>query len=112
MISNEQEEKFNNETYVLVNNFILNKTTIKQLSELTGISKSTIQRRLNDENRIRNVYSVLGKTSAEIDEIISEIKRIMELNKEIGLSNGGKTSQQRYEMLRDEEGHYKGVVRK
>lgn len=112
MISREQEERFNSETYILVNNLILNKCTIKQLSELTGVSKSTIQRRLNDENRIRSVFSSLGKTSDEVYEIISEIKRILELNKENGLSSGGKTSQQRYEMLRDEDGHYNGVVRK
>ena len=112
MISKEQEERFNKETILLVSNLILNKLTIKELSELTGISSSTVQRRLNDENRIKNAYSGLKKTTTEIEEIINEIKRILEINKENGLSNGGKTSQERYEMLRDEEGHYNGVVRK
>lgn len=106
MLSEEQERHVRSEIRACVELLIANHFNTYQLSSLTGIAQSTVHRRVTDYRRIKDIYIKLGKTSEEVDEIIAEIKRLMELNKEQGLSNGGKTFQERYNMERDEEGHF------
>lgn len=106
MLSEKQELQVRREIRTCVEMLISKHLNTYQLSSLTGIAQSTVHRRVTDYKRIRDIYTKLGKTSEEVDEIIAEIKRLMELNKEQGLSNGGKTFQERYNMERDSEGHF------
>lgn len=46
---------------ILVRKYIKSEITIEQLAELTGYTRSTIQRDLNDQNRIIRVFGVNGK---------------------------------------------------
>jgi len=74
--------------------------SISELSNKTGIPTSTIQRDLNDYNRVVEIF---GK------DVFDEIQNWLKTSKKIGLSNGGKKSQQLYNYEKDELGHFKGV---
>ena len=76
--------------------------SITELSKLTKISSSTIQRDLNDLDYIEKVY---GNSSKEVFEKISER---LKKNKENGLSRGGVTSTTNNIPIRDENGKFTG----
>lgn len=106
MLSEEQELKIRQEIVTCVNLLINDHLNTYEISSLTGISQSTVHRRLTDNERIKDIYIKIGKTHDDIEDIIAEIKRLMIINKEQGLNKGGKTFQDRYIMKRDEDGHF------
>lgn len=106
MLSDAQEQQVRNEIITCVNLLINDHLNTYEISSLMGISQSTVHRRLTDNMRINDIYIKLGKTHDETKEIMTEIERLMTLHKEQGLSKGGKTFQERYTMVRDNEGHF------
>lgn len=76
--------------------------SINELSKITKISYSTIQRDLNDLDYIRMVY---GYKSKEVFEKISER---LKKNRKNGLSRGGIISTTNNEPIRDENGKFTG----
>lgn len=73
-------------------------SSIKELVEITGYSKSSIQRYLQEAKKLDSV-------SIEEKE---EIQNWLNQNKEKGLIAGGVTSQEKYGYSKDEAGHFKG----
>lgn len=112
MLSDAQEQQVRNEIITCINLLVNDHLNTYEISSLTGISQSTVHRRLTDNMRINDIYIKLGKTHDEVEEIMAEIKRLMELNKEIGLSNGGSNFQEKYAMERDNKGHFVGHFKK
>ena len=78
--------------------------SIKEISIKTNIPTSTIQRYLNNTK--------LLKESGLHDEDINNINTWLRNAKRIGLSKGGKNSQEKYTYDRDNFGHYNGMKRK
>ena len=76
--------------------------SINELSKITKISSSTIQRDLNDLDYIRMVY---GGRSKEVFEKISER---LKKNRKNGLSRGGTISTTNNIPTRDENGKFTG----
>lgn len=106
MLSEEQEQNVRTEIITCVKLLINDHLNTYEISSLTGISQTTVYRRLTDNVRISDIYIKLGKTRDDVENIIAEIKRLMIINKEQGLSKGGKNFQDRYIMKRDEDGHF------
>jgi hypothetical protein len=99
MISREQEIKINENVLKVVKAFLKTKGSMEEISEITEIPSSSVQRYLNDEVRIK---SLLGK------ETYDEIVKIKEENKLKGLKKGGIISTSKNEPIRDENGHFIG----
>jgi hypothetical protein len=99
MISQEQEIKINEKILKVVKAFLETKGSMEEISKITEISSSSVQRYLNDEVRITNL---LGK------ETYDEIVKIIEENKLNGLKKGGTISTSKNEPIRDENGHFIG----
>lgn len=76
--------------------------TIAELSEVTNVSSSTIQRDLRNFDFIQMIYL---EKSKEVLEIISEK---LNKSKEYGLSRGGINSTTNNEPIRDENGRFIG----
>lgn len=76
---------------------------IKEISELTKIPTSTIQRYLNNEDLLKD----FGLNENDINNI----KNWLQKAKARGLSNGGKTSQERYKnsYSRLDNGKFSGI---
>ena len=89
-----------------VTEFLKNKKTIREISEITGISKSAVQRYLNDEESINTIYG------ADSTFIIEEINRKLEENKIEGAKLGGTNFAINNEPIRDALGHFKGSRKK
>lgn len=75
-------------------------SSIKEISEKTNIPRSTVQRDLNNKDLI---------VSLSNEEVYEKIQEWLKKSKELGLSKGGTTSQNKYTYERDELGHFKGV---
>ena len=105
MLSKNQEEIIN-KIKIVVDNFLRDKKTISEIEKETGISSSSIQRYLNDEENIREIYGI------DADFIIEEIQRRLKQNKEKGLSKGGINFAKNNISTKDELGHFTGSVRK
>ena len=86
--------------------FISTDYTIDEVAEQTKISSSSVQRYLNDEASIREIFGL------DADYIIPIIKNGLKKNKQDGLVRGGTNSSQRNVALKDELGHFKGSRRK
>lgn len=74
-------------------------SSIKELSELTNIPRSTIQRDLNNREIILSIAD---------EETYEKIKIWLDSSKKRGLSEGGKNSQANHGYSKDEKGHFKG----
>ena len=74
--------------------------TIGEINQITNIPTSTIQRHLNNQELLKEC----NLKQEEIDGIKAWLKNA----KRNGLSQGGKTSQEKYNYERDEKGHYTG----
>ena len=106
MLSNEQyQDKLEKVEYV-VNAFLKEKKTIREVSEETGISKSSVQRYLNDEEFITALYG--EKTPF----IMEEINRKLEENYVEGVKLGGTNFALNNDSIKDELGHFQGSRKK
>ncbi len=85
MISSKQEEKIINEIKQLIELFLKTNASDIELSEKTGISSSTVQRRLTDKKRITECIP----NGEKLYEIVSTRRRI---NKENGKEKGTQNS--------------------
>ena len=86
----------------VVDAFLSNDVSINELSVITNVSKSTIQRDLNDIKYIEEAYGINAK------EILKQISDKLKHNKENGLSRGGINSTTNNEPTRDENGKFTG----
>ena len=106
MLSEEQRILKESRVRKVVDTFLKNNKTIKELEQVLNIPKSTIQRDLNDTDTITSIY---GKDS---EFIMQEIQRKLEQNKKEGLSRGGSTFAENNTATKDELGHFTGSKRK
>lgn len=106
MLSEKQIKEINNRIRITIDFFITHDVTLKELSCILNIPFSTIQRDLNDINRIKEIYA------GESEEVLALIREKLIKNKNQGLSNGGKTSSLTNEVLRDDNGKFTGNIKK
>ena len=102
MLSDKQQLEKDDKIKKVLIAFLSSKKTIEEISEGTGISKSSVQRYLTDEDAIRFIYT------KDADFIIEEIKRKLEENKKEGLSKGGINFAKNNISTKDENGHFTG----
>ena len=91
VLSKEEKIKLAIENYYKVDN-------LRELEKLLNITDGSLQRYLHDDSK----KYVSKEEYLKIREWLSKAK-------EIGLSNGGKTSQKKYNYTRDEQEHFKGL---
>ena len=103
MLSKAQEIEINEKVLKVAREFINTGYSIEEVSNVTGISKSSVQRYLNDEKRIVNL---LGHDS------YNKIQEMLKVNKQEGLSKGGSISTTNNTPIRDENGKFAGNVKK
>lgn len=84
--------------------------SIGEISEVTEIPTSTIQRYLNDKRLYEEFFSEAGKVSEDIEvsEVFERIQNTLKEYKQNGLSKGGKKSQELHGYEKDENGKFKG----
>ncbi len=102
MISEQQHTRKLERVKLVVESFLSNNVSIIELSDIINITKSTIQRDLNDIEYIEEIYGHNAK------EILKQISNKLKLNKENGLSRGGINSTTNNEPIRDENGKFTG----
>jgi len=102
VLSEKQEILIRKTIEILVDMFLNNNYTIKEMSQITKIPSSTIQRYLNDTERIKQIYP------NSYFEIINKIKSKLEYNKLLGKIRGGTNYAANNESLKDEKGHFTG----
>ena len=86
--------------------FLSGDYTIAEVSKITGVPTSSIQRYLNNVDLICSYFPDNGK------KIISEIKEKLSNNKIDGLSRGGKNYSLNNQYTKDELGHFTGSTKK
>lgn len=99
MTSNEQERKMIERLNVILKNYH-NYKSIRELSDYLNIPTSTIQR---DLNKSKLIISTKGL------KIYNDVQEWLMNSKKIGLSRGGKKSQEMYIYKRDNIGKYDGI---
>lgn len=101
MVSVEQNRKMNDEIKLLVKLFFETNKSDEELSEITGISRSTIGRRLTDRERIVALYS---------EEVFNQIAETRQRNlyeaKLKGARNAAKNP-----FLKDRNGKFSGSIK-
>lgn len=102
MLSEQQYEKKLERIRLVVDSFLSNNVSITELATFINISKSTIQRDLNDIEYIREIYG------GEAKDILKRISDKLKKNKENGLSRGGINSTTNNEPIRDANGKFTG----
>lgn len=107
MMSDNQIEEKKRKILIAINSFLKGNKTIKEVSNETGISPSSVQRYLNDEDYIRELFDY--KTA---NFLILEIKRRLKENKRLGEINGGNISSRNNEATKDALGHFTGLKRR
>lgn len=106
MLSNGQYlEKLQN-VKLAVNTFLRGNKTIYQVAEETGISKSSVQRYLNDKDSIMAIYG------ANATFVMQEISRKLEENYIEGVKLGGTNYAANNESIKDNLGHFQGSRKK
>ena len=103
MLSKAQEIEINEKVLKVTEEFINTGFSIEEVSNITGISKSSVQRYLNDEKRI---VDLLGR------EAYDKIQEMLKYNKQEALSKGGYISTKNNMPIRDENGKFAGNVKK
>ena len=103
MVSNEQKREINKKILKVTSVFINTGFSIEEVSKITGIPRSSVQRYLNDKKRI---VSLLG------EEVYEEIQKMLSLNKQEALKLGGYNSVRNNIALRDENGKFIGNIKK
>ena len=82
-------------------------SSIREINERTGISTSTIQRYLNNEELIKEVLTITN-SKENYEEISSKIKAWLRKSKSEGHKRGGISSQVLHSFSKDEEGKFLG----
>lgn len=98
MLSEEQKRKKDLKILKVTSEFINNPLSIEEISQITGISSSSVQRYLND----KRIIELLGK------ETYDEIKHLLKIRKMQAVSKGGFVSTRNNEPVRDENGKFIG----
>lgn len=83
------------------------KSSIKEISEMTGFSTSSIQRDLNNEGLIREVL-IITNSKESYEELSLKIKEWLKRSKAEGHKRGGVNSQNLHSFSKDEEGKFLG----
>ena len=103
MTSEDQERDIESKVRIVVDTFLDNPSlTNAELSKLTNVSKSSVQRYLKDDR----VYEIYG------DDTVKMIEEAHLRNKEDGRRKGGFNSTINNVALKDKHGKYMGNVRK
>lgn len=102
MLSKEQAAEKEKKILKCVRTFLKSNGNIQEVSKITGIPTSSVQRYLNEKE------TILERLGNDIYEAVQEQLR---LNKEEGLSRGGKVTTSRYSYLRDNSGKYTKIER-
>ena len=103
MLSKEQEINIRKKVLTVTSEFINTGYSIENVSKITGISSSSVQRYLNDQKRI---VSLLGK------DVYDEIQKMLKHNKKECLSKGGYISTLKNEAIRSNDGKFSGNRKK
>lgn len=106
MLNNEQYYAKLKKVKFVVDMFLSSNKTIYQIAVETGISKSSVQRYLNDYDSIRNIYG----GSAIL--IMQEISKKLQDNYNNGVKLGGNNYALNNNYLKDDLGHFTGSRRK
>lgn len=85
-----------------------NCSNIDEISLLTGIPSSTIQRYLNKTELYEELAEVKNMDKEELKETFENTKRWLKQAKENGLSKGGKTSQEKHGFSKTKGGLFNG----
>lgn len=108
MVSKVQDNLINERIKKVVITFLEKPNiTIKELSDELKIPTSTIQRDLNNFERISNIFGI-----ENTPRILESIKIRLMANKKEGVSKGGMISTINNITLRDNEGKFVTVVKK
>ena len=106
MRSVSQEEKIIRETKELVELFLQTNASDIELSKMTGISSSTVGRRLTNKKRIIQVYGYkIG------EEIYNQVMGIRKNNLQKGKKIGGQKSMLNNVYVKDENGKFSGSTK-
>jgi len=103
MVGRNQDMFINERVRNVVTTFITTDMTIKEVAEALKLSFSTVQRDLNDLERIENIF---GSTKREL--ILKAIKKKLDINKKRGRALGGTNSTFNNVSTRDENGKFNG----
>lgn len=106
MLNNEQYYAKLKKVKFVVDMFLSSDKTIYQIADETGISKSSVQRYLNDYDSIRIIYG----GSAIL--IMQEISKKLQVNYNNGVKLGGNNYVLNNDYLKDDLGHFTGSRRK
>lgn len=106
MENNYQEAIRKQKVIKVVEVFLSGDYTIAEVSKITGVSTSSIQRYLN------NVEYICECFPSDAKEKIKKIKEKLSNNKIDGLSRGGKNYSQNNQYTKDELGHFTGSRKK
>ena len=106
MVSSEQEAKMLEETRLLVDLFLKTQESDIALEKRTGISSSTVGRRLTNKKRIINVYGSDIGTS-----LYEQIMEIRKNNLQKGKKIGGQKSMLNNVYVKDENGKFSGSTK-
>ena len=85
--------------------------SIKELSDVTGIPSSTIQRYLNRKDYFEELAKEGILKKENVDVALDYTKGWLEKSKEEGVKRGGKSSQEKYSFKKDNEGKFRGSGR-
>ena len=106
MVSREQEAKMLEETRLLVDLFLKTQESDIDLEKRTGISSSTVGRRLTNKKRIIQVYGYkIG------EEIYNQVMGIRKNNLQKGKKIGGQKSMLNNVYVKDENGKFSGSTK-
>ena len=106
MLSNEQYIEKLEKVKLSVDTFLKGNKTIYQVADETGISKSSVQRYLNDKDSIMAIYG------ANATFIMQEISRKLEENYNNGIRLGGANYALNNEVIKDDLGRFIGTRKK
>jgi len=90
MVSNEKEEKIIREIQMLVKIFLITRLSDIELANKTGLSSSTVGRRLTDKERILKAFPDKG------EKVYTTIQKLRKLNLAKGKMLGAETSKMNY----------------
>lgn len=103
MLSEEQKRQINLKILKVTSVFLETGASIEEVSERTGITKSSVQRYLNDSDRI---IELLG------EEVNIEIQKMLKINKHFAVQSGGLKYAKNNISLKDEKGCFIGSMKK
>lgn len=120
MLSKKQEKEIQENVFKAALFELRTGRTIKQVAEILNMESSSVQRYLNDEERIIHIFN--NTNSDELRDLVDlkpgdnfgkvvfdKIQENLKRNKQEGLSRGGITSTKNHKVIKNELGHFQGV---